>query len=139
MPCHVLKGPCTAARAREARAGAAVSGRARLHPSCCGGAESARTWKGSSMYGSLTTEAKSACSAASRPAFTAVTISMGRRSRAARAGAMAGGSLGGTPLDGVCPAAAPGRGIGEQGFHRRSRAQRRSPIIVCGRLLELRR
>ena len=48
----------------------------------CGEAESARTWKGSSMYGSLTTEAKSACSAASRAAFTAVTISMGDRAGA---------------------------------------------------------
>ena len=43
------------------------------------------------MYGSLTAEAKSACSAASRPAFTAVTISMGASiERAARVGAMAG-------------------------------------------------
>ena len=51
----------------------------------CGEAESARTWKGSSMYGSLTTEAKSACSAASRAAFTAVTIPAGRRYGAAMA------------------------------------------------------
>ena len=34
------------------------------------------------MYGSLTTEAKSACSAASRAAFKAVTISMGDRAGA---------------------------------------------------------
>ena len=37
------------------------------------------------MYGSLTTEAKSACSAASRAAFTAVTISMGAAMGAAMA------------------------------------------------------
>eukprot|EP00964_Phaeocystis_antarctica_P020114 scaffold11111_cov53-Phaeocystis_antarctica.AAC.1 len=41
-------------------------------------------------------------------------------------------------LHGFCLAAAPGRGTGELRFHRRSRVQRRSPIIVRGCLLELR-
>eukprot|EP00964_Phaeocystis_antarctica_P074791 scaffold46060_cov58-Phaeocystis_antarctica.AAC.4 len=36
-------------------------------------------------------------------------------------------------------AAAPVCELGELGLHRRSRAQRRSPIIMRGRLLELRR
>eukprot|EP00964_Phaeocystis_antarctica_P010250 scaffold5631_cov55-Phaeocystis_antarctica.AAC.2 len=44
-----------------------------------------------------------------------------------------------TPLHGHCPAAAPGRFTGELVLRRRSRAQRRSPIVVRGRLLELRR
>eukprot|EP00964_Phaeocystis_antarctica_P097279 scaffold63438_cov57-Phaeocystis_antarctica.AAC.5 len=39
----------------------------------------------------------------------------------------------------VCLAAAPGRVTGENGFPRRSRAQRRSPLKVRGRLPELRR
>eukprot|EP00964_Phaeocystis_antarctica_P074788 scaffold46060_cov58-Phaeocystis_antarctica.AAC.1 len=42
-------------------------------------------------------------------------------------------------LHGPCLGAAPGRLIGERGFRRRSRAQRRSPLVVRGRLLELRR
>ena len=42
-------------------------------------------------------------------------------------------------LHGVCLAAAPGRVTGELGFHRRSRLQRRSPLEVRGRPLELRR
>ena len=42
-------------------------------------------------------------------------------------------------LHGPCLAAAPRRFTGELGFHRRSRAQRRSPLKVRGRLLELRR
>ena len=43
------------------------------------------------------------------------------------------------PLHDVCLAAAEGRAIGERGFHRRGRLQRRSPIKVRGRLPELRR
>ena len=39
----------------------------------------------------------------------------------------------------VCLAAAPIRATGELGVPRRSRAQRRSPLVVRGRLLELRR
>eukprot|EP00964_Phaeocystis_antarctica_P024164 scaffold13542_cov58-Phaeocystis_antarctica.AAC.2 len=42
-------------------------------------------------------------------------------------------------LHDLCLAAAPGRATGELGFHRRSRGQRRSPLVVGGRLLELRR
>eukprot|EP00964_Phaeocystis_antarctica_P060346 scaffold35986_cov58-Phaeocystis_antarctica.AAC.1 len=44
-----------------------------------------------------------------------------------------------TPLNGLCQAAAPGRFTGDPGFLRRSRVQRRSPLPVRGRLLELRR
>ena len=40
-------------------------------------------------------------------------------------------------LHGLCPA--PPRAMGEPGLQRRSRAQRRSPLIVRGSLLELRR
>ena len=43
------------------------------------------------------------------------------------------------PVHGLCPAAALLRLIGERAFPRRSRAQRRSPLEVRGRLLELRR
>ena len=97
----------------------------------CGEAESARTWKGSSMYGSLTTEAKSACSAASRTAFTAVTITWARR-------ALPWLSLRGRKRADVRPrrdvnvskaymASAQPRHkarTGELGFHRRSTAHR---------------
>eukprot|EP00964_Phaeocystis_antarctica_P027820 scaffold15690_cov66-Phaeocystis_antarctica.AAC.2 len=41
-------------------------------------------------------------------------------------------------LHGLCLAAAQGRLIGDPSFHRRSSVQRRSPIPVRGRLLELR-
>eukprot|EP00964_Phaeocystis_antarctica_P128379 scaffold92156_cov66-Phaeocystis_antarctica.AAC.5 len=41
-------------------------------------------------------------------------------------------------LHGLCLAAAPGRVAGELGFHHRSRVQRRSPLEVRGRLVELR-
>ena len=52
------------------------------------------------MYGSLTTEAKSACSAASRAAFTAVTISMGDRAGAVMVKFRGkSGSVSNTPLD----------------------------------------
>eukprot|EP00964_Phaeocystis_antarctica_P095210 scaffold61741_cov63-Phaeocystis_antarctica.AAC.5 len=44
-----------------------------------------------------------------------------------------------TPLHGVCLAAAPGHVTGELGFPHRSRTQRRSPLVVRGRLPELRR
>ena len=42
-------------------------------------------------------------------------------------------------LHGLCQAAAIRRVLGELGFHRRSRVQRRSPLEMRGRLLELRR
>ena len=42
-------------------------------------------------------------------------------------------------LNCVCQATAPVRATGEEFFPCRSRAQRRSPIVVRGRLLELRR
>eukprot|EP00964_Phaeocystis_antarctica_P136981 scaffold101467_cov55-Phaeocystis_antarctica.AAC.1 len=38
-----------------------------------------------------------------------------------------------------CLATAPGRSFGELGFRRRSRVQRRGPLVVRGRLHELRR
>ena len=41
-------------------------------------------------------------------------------------------------LHAICLAAAPVRGSGEVGFHRRSGAQRRSPLVVRSRLPELR-